>query len=100
MHLLFTRISLNSDSISINLTNYSCQSKQTEFNLTKLKKYLLELVDFEYEYVNIDNEISIYFCNENFHKKCFIRWDKLDKERILEIAEEIIEEIPFEGEIN
>jgi hypothetical protein len=77
MPLLFTRISLNSDSISINLTNYSFQLKQTEFNLTKLKK-----------------------CNENFHKKCFIRWDKLDKERILEIAEEIIEEIPFEGEIN
>jgi hypothetical protein len=100
MPLLFTRISLNSDSISINLTNYSFQSKQTEFNLTELKKYLSELVDFEYEYVNIDNEISIYLCNENIHKNCFIRWHKLDKERILEIAEEIIEEIPFEGEIN
>jgi hypothetical protein len=61
--------------------------KQTEFNLTKLKKYLSELVDFEYEYVNIDNETSIYLCNENFHKKCFIRWHKMDKERILEIAE-------------
>jgi rhodanese-related sulfurtransferase len=46
---------------------------ETEFNLTKLKKYLSELVDFEYEYVNIDNEISIYFCNENFHKKCFTK---------------------------
>ena len=100
MPLLFTRISLDNDCISINLTNHSFQLKQTELKLTKLKKYLSELVDFEYNYVNIDNEISIYLCNKNLHKNNFIRWDKLDKERILEIVEEIIEEIPFEGEIN
>jgi hypothetical protein len=100
MFFLFRRISISDSGISINLMNTSFQLKNTEINLKKLEQFISELCDFEYKYININNKKSIDVVNTALGKNKIIKWENINEDRLIEIVEEIIENIPSKGEVN
>jgi hypothetical protein len=98
--LLFRRISISDSGISINLMNYSVQLKKNEIDIEKLEKYLSELSEFDYIYANINNQRSIDVSNYVLEQNKVVKWEDIDEERLIEIVEEIIENIPLKGEVN
>ncbi len=100
MVLLFRRISISDSGISINLMNYSVQLKKNEIDIEKLEKYLSELSEFDYIYANINNQRSIDVSNYVLEQNKVVKWEDIDEERLIEIVEEIIENIPLKGEVN
>ena len=100
MFFLFRRISISDSGISINLMNTSFQLKNIEINLKKLEQFISELCDFEYKYININNKKSIDVVNTALGKNKIIKWENINEDRLIEIVEEIIENIPSKGEVN
>jgi hypothetical protein len=80
--------------------NYSVQLKKNEIDIEKLEKYLSELSEFDYIYANINNQRSIDVSNYVLEQNKVVKWEDIDEERLIEIVEEIIENIPLKGEVN
>jgi len=80
--------------------NYSCQLNKKEIDITELEKYISQICDFKYIYANINNKNSIDVSNYVLGQNKIIKWQDIDEDRLIEIVESIIENIPSKGEVN
>ena len=68
----------------------------SEYNIQEIENFLSELSDLKYNSVVINYKISIIFNDKKSNNDLFIRWNKINENRLIEIVEDILEQLPNE----
>lgn len=97
--MILSRISIDDKNISLNFNGNNIILLKKDVDLTDLNNFLYELTNVKMSYIDIYNELLIRY-KINTNKTYDIRWDCFDFIKFEEIIEEIIDNIPTEGEIN
>jgi hypothetical protein len=96
MNILFSSILINNISTTIRLINNSVVLNNSEYNIQEIENFLSELSDLKYTSVVINYKISIIFNDKKSNNDLFIRWNKINENRLIEIVEDILEQLPNE----
>jgi hypothetical protein len=83
-------------STTITLINNSVVLNNSEYNIQEIENFLSELSDLKYNSVVINYKISIIFNDKKSNNDLFIRWNKINENRLIEIVEDILEQLPNE----
>ena len=96
MNILFSSILINNMSTTITLINNSVVLNNSEYNIQEIENFLSELSNLKYSSVVINYKISIIFNDKKSNNDLFIRWNKINENRLIEIVEDILEQLPNE----